>query len=56
ADIPVIVVSADATTARMEEALTLGAAQYITKPLDVRRFLRTVDEALAAHETRWGLL
>jgi CheY-like chemotaxis protein len=56
ADIPVIVVSADATTARMQEALTLGAAHYVTKPLDVRRFLRTVDEALAAHETRWGLL
>ncbi|EGJ08690.1 CHASE domain-containing protein [Rubrivivax benzoatilyticus] len=55
ADIPVIVVSADATTARMQEALTLGAAQYVTKPLDVRRFLRTVDEALASHETRWGL-
>ena len=55
ADVPVIVVSADATKARMEEALTLGAAHYVTKPLDVRRFLRTVDEALAAHETRWGL-
>jgi CheY-like chemotaxis protein len=55
ADIPVIVVSADATKGRMEEALTLGAAHYVTKPLDVRRFLRTVDEALAAHETRWGL-
>jgi len=56
ADIPVIVVSADATTARMQEALTLGAAHYVTKPLDVRRFLRTVDEALASHETRWGLI
>jgi PAS domain S-box-containing protein len=54
ADIPVIVVSADATTSRMQEALTLGAAHYITKPLDVARLLQVVDEALEAIETRWG--
>lgn len=54
AGIPVIVVSADATTARMQEALTLGAAHYVTKPLDVARLLRVVDETLEAIETRWG--
>ena len=55
ADIPVIVVSADATTARMQEALTLGAAHYVTKPVDIARFLRTLDDTLETLETRWGL-
>ncbi len=55
ADIPVIVVSADATTLRTQEALTLGAAHYVTKPVDVRRFLQVLDETLATMDTRWGL-
>jgi PAS domain S-box-containing protein len=54
ADIPVIVVSADATTARMQEALTLGAAHYLTKPVDIALFLQTLDETLDAIDTRWG--
>ena len=54
ADIPVIVVSADATTARMQEALTLGAVHYITKPLDIARFLQTLDQTLETMDTRWG--
>jgi len=55
ADIPVVVVSADATTARMQEALTLGAAHYLTKPVEIARFLITLDEMLEDIETRWGL-
>jgi CheY-like chemotaxis protein len=55
AGIPVVVVSADATTARMQEALTLGAAHYLTKPVDIARFLQTLDELLETVETRWGL-
>jgi PAS domain S-box-containing protein len=54
AGIPVVVVSADATTARMQEALTLGAAHYVTKPVDIASFLRTLDEVLEAVETRWS--
>jgi PAS domain S-box-containing protein len=44
--IPVIVISADATPseiARMKEA---GAAAFLTKPLELPEFLRTLDEAL----------
>jgi len=44
--IPVIVVSADATPrqeARLREA---GAQDYLTKPLDVPRFLEKVEEVL----------
>jgi PAS domain S-box-containing protein len=53
AGIPVVVVSADATTQRIQEALTLGAAHYVTKPVDIHRFLATIDEILEAQETRW---
>jgi CheY-like chemotaxis protein/nitrogen-specific signal transduction histidine kinase len=55
ADIPVMVVSADATTSRMQDALTLGAAHYLTKPVDIARFLLTLDEMLEDIDTRWGL-
>jgi CheY-like chemotaxis protein len=53
-EIPVIAVSADATAARMTEALTMGALSYVTKPVDVPRFLAVLDEALESLETRWG--
>jgi CheY-like chemotaxis protein len=55
AEIPVIVVSADATVAHMQEALTLGALHYVTKPLDVAGFLALLDSALEAADTRWGM-
>jgi YesN/AraC family two-component response regulator len=38
----------------MREALTLGAAHYVTKPVDIRRFLTTLDETLESLDTRWG--
>jgi signal transduction histidine kinase/ActR/RegA family two-component response regulator len=46
AAIPVLAVSADATRARVERVLTGGARAFITKPLDVERFLALVDDAL----------
>jgi PAS domain S-box-containing protein len=45
-EIPVVVVSADATRSRIERLLDSGAHAYLTKPLDVRRFLAIVDEVL----------
>ncbi|MBI5720063.1 MAG: CHASE domain-containing protein [Burkholderiales bacterium] len=54
ATIPVIVVSADATPARIEQALTLGAAHYVTKPLALAPFLQVLDEVLNAMDTRFG--
>ena len=54
ATIPVIVVSADATPARIEQALTLGAALYVTKPLALAPFLEVLDEVLNALDTRFG--
>lgn len=54
AHIPVVVVSADATLARTEEALTLGAARYVTKPFEVAEFLELIDTLLAQTATRFG--
>jgi PAS domain S-box-containing protein len=46
--IPVLVISADATTRRVERLRTAGARDYLTKPLDVNEFLAAVDAALEA--------
>jgi PAS domain S-box-containing protein len=44
ADIPVVVVSADATPAQIERLRDRGVAAYLTKPIDVRELLRVVDD------------
>jgi PAS domain S-box-containing protein len=46
AAIPVVIISADATAHRVKETLDAGALEYLTKPLDVGRFLAIVDELL----------
>jgi CheY-like chemotaxis protein len=46
-NIPVLVISADATTRRVEGLRVAGARDYLTKPLDVDQFLTAVDAALA---------
>jgi CheY-like chemotaxis protein len=45
-DIPVIMLSADATKSQTERLLALGVREYLTKPLDVRRFLNVVNGLL----------
>jgi PAS domain S-box-containing protein len=54
ATVPVFVVSADATPDHMQAALTLGAAHYVTKPLDVPQFLQLVDGVLEHSDAGWG--
>ena len=46
-DIPVAILSADATKGQVRRVLDAGAHAYLTKPLDVERFLDVVDEALS---------
>ena len=46
ADIPVVVLSADATPSQIERLLTAGAKNYLTKPFDIDPFLAVVDEFL----------
>jgi CheY-like chemotaxis protein len=48
AAVPIVIVSADATPGQQEKLLEAGAAAYVTKPLDVPRFLKTLDRVLDA--------
>lgn len=50
ADLPVVIVSADATATSVERLRTAGADAYLTKPLDVDEFLRTVDRLVEARQ------
>jgi PAS domain S-box-containing protein len=54
ASVPVIVVSADATGARIEQALALGAVNYVTKPVNVADMLALLDQVLEQQETHFG--
>jgi PAS domain S-box-containing protein len=48
-EIPVLVISADATSVQMERMLAAGAREYLTKPFDVNRFLSVLDEYLGGN-------
>jgi CheY-like chemotaxis protein len=44
--LPIVVVSADATTKQMELILSKGADQYITKPINVGQLIKIFDQYL----------
>jgi CheY-like chemotaxis protein len=46
-DIPVIVISADATAPQIKRLLAAGARAYLTKPLDIGEFFRVVEETIS---------
>jgi signal transduction histidine kinase/ActR/RegA family two-component response regulator len=46
-DIPVFIISADATEASISRLLADGADEYLTKPLDLDHLARRIDETLA---------
>jgi len=50
-DIPVIVLSADATSSQISQLREAGAHAYFTKPLDITEFLDTLDTMLAPSAT-----
>ena len=43
-NIPVIALTADATDSDIKKALDIGSKDYITKPIDVPKFLTMIDE------------
>jgi signal transduction histidine kinase/CheY-like chemotaxis protein len=45
-DIPVVIVTADATPDQMERMRERGAAGYLTKPLDIPRFMQVIEGVL----------
>jgi PAS domain S-box-containing protein len=49
-DVSVVVVSADATPAQVARLMESGAYKYLTKPLNVKELLQTLDEILSDEE------
>jgi DNA-binding response OmpR family regulator len=52
ADIPVVIVSADALPATIEGALAAGARRYLSKPVSVSELLALVDQLLVTLHTK----
>jgi CheY-like chemotaxis protein len=52
AEIPVVIVSADALKATQDAALAAGAKRYLSKPVSVPELLALVDQLLVALHTR----
>jgi CheY-like chemotaxis protein len=46
--IPVVVLSADATKSQVDRLLAAGASDYLTKPLDIDRFLKIIEQQMQA--------
>jgi signal transduction histidine kinase/ActR/RegA family two-component response regulator len=44
---PITILSADATAGQINRLLEAGANDYLTKPLDVRRFINLLDKAIS---------
>jgi PAS domain S-box-containing protein len=47
ANIPVIIITADATRRQEDRFLAAGAIEYLTKPLNIKKFLEILDRTLA---------
>ncbi len=50
-EIPVVVISADATPGQTDRLLASGARGYLTKPVEVKKFLALLDEV--SQEGEW---
>ncbi len=46
ASIPVVIISADATPEQISRLLAAGAREYITKPIDIKRLMRLLEESI----------
>jgi CheY-like chemotaxis protein len=47
ADVPVVILSADARPSQIEHLLDQGARAFLTKPLDVKELLTLLDTMVA---------
>jgi CheY-like chemotaxis protein len=48
AEIPVTILSADATPGQINRLIQVGARDYLTKPLDVRKFIYLLERTISA--------
>jgi PAS domain S-box-containing protein len=46
-EIPVVIISADATSRQIKRLMAAGASAYLTKPLDMEEFFRVINEIAA---------
>lgn len=46
-EIPVVIISADATSRQIKRLMAAGARAYLTKPLDMQEFFRIINETAA---------
>ena len=46
-EIPVVIISADATSRQLERLMSAGARAYLTKPLDVEEFFHVINDIFA---------
>ena len=51
-DIPVVMISADATPGQVERLLRAGADDYLSKPFDIGHFLGVLDDCIARGEAQ----
>ncbi len=49
-DIPIVVISADATKGQIQRLMAAGVRAYLTKPLDIGEFFRVIDEAMGSRD------
>jgi CheY-like chemotaxis protein len=55
AQVPVVILSADARPALIEQLLAEGVRAFLTKPLDVRELLELLDGVAAERDRRQGV-
>jgi CheY-like chemotaxis protein/anti-sigma regulatory factor (Ser/Thr protein kinase) len=51
-DIPVVILSADATDRQIDRLMTAGASTYLTKPIDIADFFRVLDKTARTNGKR----
>jgi CheY-like chemotaxis protein len=55
AEVPVVILSADARPTLVDQLLAQGARAFLTKPLDVRELLELLDAVAGERDSRQGV-
>jgi diguanylate cyclase (GGDEF)-like protein len=50
--VPIIVVTAFSTPEYLQEAINIGIDKYISKPMDAKKLLNSIDQTIGYHELR----
>jgi CheY-like chemotaxis protein len=55
AEVPVVILSADARPTLVDQLLAQGARAFLTKPLDVKELLELLDAVAGERDSRQGV-